>query len=215
MIWVPAGQVNDGSDVSGPVASGFWMSSTEVTQKQFRLVTGESPSFFNGDNLPVDSVSFGDCRKFCKKLSKKEGRIYAVPTVLQWKLALLAGGDHIVYNGFKEKGWLKGPSSSPSTKAVALKTPNSSGFYDMIGNVAEWTDTILLQISGLAGGGGKVSGFICSGGSVKELMKKNKAGGSVNTRPADLKANFFVRSSSNQKDRFTGFRVICMPKPTR
>lgn len=37
--------------------SDFYISRYEVTQAEYQAVMGENPSFFSGDDLPVDSVS--------------------------------------------------------------------------------------------------------------------------------------------------------------
>ena len=50
----------------------FYMSKYEVTQKQWKDVMGSNPSFFKGDNLPVEQVSWYEAVKFCNKLSSKE-----------------------------------------------------------------------------------------------------------------------------------------------
>ena len=45
---------------------------TEVTQKQYKAVMGENPSYYKGDKLPVEDVSWLDCVVFCNKLSEKQ-----------------------------------------------------------------------------------------------------------------------------------------------
>ncbi len=44
----------------------------EVTQKEWIEVMDSNPSFFIGDNLPVESVSWYDCVEYCNKRSIKE-----------------------------------------------------------------------------------------------------------------------------------------------
>jgi formylglycine-generating enzyme required for sulfatase activity len=52
----------------------FYLGVTEVTQGQYRAVTGQSPSNFKGsDDLPVERVSWDDARNFCNALSRAEG----------------------------------------------------------------------------------------------------------------------------------------------
>ena len=41
----------------------FWLGRTDVTQAQWRAVMGNSPSYFKGDNLPVEQVSWNDSKE--------------------------------------------------------------------------------------------------------------------------------------------------------
>ena len=52
----------------------FYLGATEVTQGQYRAVTGANPSDFKGsDDLPVENVSWNDAIAFCDKLSVHDG----------------------------------------------------------------------------------------------------------------------------------------------
>ena len=58
----------------------FQMINTEVTQKLYTAIMGRNPSWFKGDNNPVECVSRYDAIYFCNKLSEKFGftPVYAV-----------------------------------------------------------------------------------------------------------------------------------------
>ncbi len=60
--------------------TGFLMSKYEITQGQYREVTGSSPSNFSGTNLPVEKVSWYDAVEFCNRVSEREGypTVYAI-----------------------------------------------------------------------------------------------------------------------------------------
>ncbi len=61
--------------------SSFTMSATEITQAQYKAVTGDSPSYFSTvTGGPVEQVTWYDAVEFCNLLSAKEGRIlsYAI-----------------------------------------------------------------------------------------------------------------------------------------
>jgi formylglycine-generating enzyme required for sulfatase activity len=51
----------------------FFMGKYEVTQEQYLEVMGENPSYFEGENLPVECVSWYKAVEFCRKLSLIEG----------------------------------------------------------------------------------------------------------------------------------------------
>ncbi len=53
---------------------------TEVTQKLYTSIMGRNPSYYKGDNNPVECVSWYDAIYFCNKLSEKFGftPVYAV-----------------------------------------------------------------------------------------------------------------------------------------
>jgi formylglycine-generating enzyme required for sulfatase activity len=144
------------------ISRAFYLGVTEVTQGQYRAVTGANPSNFKGsDDLPVDSVSWFDSVRFCNALSEKEGlptfyRIdgysvivpdwkgsgYRLPTEAEWEYACRAGspsrysfGDDAARLG--DYGWFVG-NSGRKTHAVGQKRANKFGLYDMHGNVLEW-----------------------------------------------------------------------------
>lgn len=59
---------------------GYLMQNTEVTHKLYTSVMGSNPSYYKGDNNPVENVSWYDAIYFCNKLSEKLGLtpVYAV-----------------------------------------------------------------------------------------------------------------------------------------
>ncbi len=135
------------SDNEGPVhhvkiSRAFYMSKYEITQKQWRDVMGTNPSYFKGDDLPVEQVSWNDVQDFIKKLNKNEGTDkYRLPSEAEWEYACRAGtttrysfGDG---ESLGEYAWYNDNLSS-TTHPVGQKKPNSWGLYDMHGNVWEW-----------------------------------------------------------------------------
>jgi formylglycine-generating enzyme required for sulfatase activity len=64
----------DGDEVQHTVmVSSFYMGKSAVTQKEWSGVMGTNPSHFEGDNLPVENVSWYDVIQYCNKRSIKEG----------------------------------------------------------------------------------------------------------------------------------------------
>ncbi|MFM6249909.1 MAG: formylglycine-generating enzyme family protein, partial [Dolichospermum sp.] len=66
----------------------FFIGKYPVTQKQWRAVAAlgkvnidlkSDPSYFKGDNLPVESVSWNDAQEFCARLSRMASKTYRLP----------------------------------------------------------------------------------------------------------------------------------------
>ena len=128
----------------------FYLQKTELTQGQWRSVTGQNPSHFSecGDDCPVESVSWDDIQMFLQKLNKLEGLEgadrYRLPTEAEWEYACRANtitafsfGDDA--RKLVEYGWF-GENSDFKTHPVGTKKPNLWGLYDMHGNVWEWVE---------------------------------------------------------------------------
>lgn len=175
------------------LTKGFWIGRYEVTQEQYKKITGKTPSYFrfkcshcskfidpsiiekyqsnsakeaavqlkcshcekNIDpskikdgysvsvrNHPVESVILSQAIEFCRKLGKKEGSNYTLPTEAQWEYCCRAGTKTSFYFGdnYDEIGkyaWYDG-NSGESTHPVGHKKPNAWGLFDMHGNIEEW-----------------------------------------------------------------------------
>ncbi|MBR6282705.1 MAG: SUMF1/EgtB/PvdO family nonheme iron enzyme [Muribaculaceae bacterium] len=122
--------------------SSFSIGQTEVTQALWQAVMGSNPSATIGDDNPVESVSWDDCQEFITRLNALTGQHFRLPTEAEWEYAArggsksqgtkYAGGDNIDL-----VAWYASNSGNKS-HAVATKTANELGLYDMSGNVSEW-----------------------------------------------------------------------------
>ena len=121
----------------------FKMAQTEITQAQYKALIGTNPSVFQPPqydecpDCPVDGVTWDQAKAFCETVN---GRL---PSEAEWEYAVRAGTTTIYYCGddsicLNDIAWYYA-TSSYYTHAVKGKTPNSLGFYDMLGNVWEWT----------------------------------------------------------------------------
>jgi len=78
---------DDEKPVHSVTVSSFYMSETEVTQALWKAVMGTNPSYFNGDNLPVEMVNWNDCQMFIQKLNQMTGKNFRLPTEAEWEYA--------------------------------------------------------------------------------------------------------------------------------
>ena len=154
---VKAGTFMMGSNEGGPIGQSkpahrvtltydFYMGKYEVTQSQYQEIMGENPSKHKGPNLPVAGVTFEKAGEFCRRLSQMEGVTYRLPYEAEWEYAYRAGTtkkypwrNELEYAD--DYGWHQG-NSNDKPHPVGLKKPNNWGFYDMSGNVQEYTKDI-------------------------------------------------------------------------
>ena len=155
MVKVEAGSFNMGAtpEMKSPykdekpvhrvtMTNDYYIGRYEVTQALWQAVMGSNPSKFKGDDLPVETVNWGDCQDFISKLNAMTDKRFRLPTEAEWEYAARGGKKSrgYKYSGSKTLGdvaWYEGNSGS-KTHAVGTKQPNELGIYDMTGNVYEW-----------------------------------------------------------------------------
>ena len=125
--WIPAGTFTMGSpeDEEGRLSEevqhqvtlteGYWMGIFEVTQMQWKLVTGQNPSSYQGDTRPMENVSYINIRgekkdwpsdghkvdadSFLGLLRSRTGLAFDLPTEAQWEYACRAGTTTALNSG--------------------------------------------------------------------------------------------------------------------
>lgn len=156
---------DDDADILGNVVANmvtiipgknYMMSKYEVTQAQWEYVMGDCQSLNRGKNRPVEMVTWDQCQMFIKKLNAlpevvEQCLVFRLPKDFEWEYACRAGatgrfckladGTEITDETLGDVAWYKG-NSGDKTHPVGQKKPNALGLYDMLGNVAEWTETI-------------------------------------------------------------------------
>ena len=131
---------------------GFFIGKYQLTQLQYQTIMGTNPSYFKGDNRPVEGVCWEDAVKFCQKLNHRTLGNYRLPSEAEWEYACRAGtktpfhfGDNVTtdlvnYNGnYPYPSAPKGKYREQTTDA-GIFPPNAFGLYDMHGNVWEWCE---------------------------------------------------------------------------
>jgi formylglycine-generating enzyme required for sulfatase activity len=115
--------------------------------------------FRQTDEHPVVDVSWDDAVAFCRWLSRKEGKVYRLPTEAEWEYACRAGTTTRYYSGddpeslakvgnvadaaakamFPTWTWtINGNDGYVFTAPVGSFRPNAFGLYDMHGNASQW-----------------------------------------------------------------------------
>ncbi|RIK18117.1 MAG: hypothetical protein DCC53_17055 [Chloroflexi bacterium] len=120
----------------------FWIDKTEVTQAQFRAKGGvkATTNRFNGDNRPVESITWFEARDYCEQRGAR------LPTEAEWEYAA-RGPDGLEYpwgDTFIAGNTVDGENSGNQTANVGSRPAGASwvGALDMSGSVREWTSSL-------------------------------------------------------------------------
>ncbi|MCL2721640.1 MAG: formylglycine-generating enzyme family protein [Treponema sp.] len=162
-----AGRENDESPQRQVTISSFYICIYPITQNEYQEIMNSNPSYFKGDNLPVENVSWFDAIEYCNRRSIRdgltpvytitdvrdtEGRMlnrnviwnlnangYRLPTEAEWEYACRAGTLTAFNTGENiNKDNANFSIYYQKTTPVGSFEPNAWGLYDMHGNVGEW-----------------------------------------------------------------------------
>ena len=220
MVLVPAGSFRMGSppgeslrqDEEVPhrvrLTRAFRITATEVTQRQWLALMPHNRSPQRGDDLPVSSASWREVREFCGKLSEKEGALYRLPTEAEWEYACRAGGaeEPIGREALLSVAWCA-DNAQDAVHAVGGKTPNAWGLFDMLGNVAEWTQDAYGPYSG-------IEETLDPTGPEKGATKVAR-GGAYRSFPPALRCAARTGTPESYQLPHVGFRVVQETGPLR
>ncbi len=118
----------------------FYLSAFPITQRQWRALMGTNPSFFKGDDLPVEQVSWENCRAFTERVNQMRRSVrLRLPSEAEWEYACRAGSLSRFSHGDEANPSLANFGNHYGrTTPPGFFPPNAFGLYDMHGNVAEW-----------------------------------------------------------------------------
>ncbi len=159
----------------------YQLAKTEVNQTLYFAVAGGNPSRSQGPKLPVESVSWNEAQLFCKRLSWVLARPVRLPTIEEFHSALGPTDSLDV----AAVSW-NFDNSNGQTHDTGTKAANPNGFFDLLGNVAEWLDPPL-------GYDDDVAPII---------------GGTAQTQVDNIRAAPLAKTDFASRNPFTGFRFI-------
>jgi formylglycine-generating enzyme required for sulfatase activity len=169
---------NAASPVHTVIVGDYFIKTTEVTQAEWRGIVewkkthggsslNSNPSNFQGDDLPVDQVSWTDIVLWLSYLNEKQGTTrYRLPTEAEWEFAARGGqlSKGYIFSGSNTQNDVSWDSFNASSKthSVGSKAPNELGLFDMSGNVWEWCSDWFASYSfgAVANPVGPVSGTV-------------------------------------------------------
>lgn len=137
----------------------FWMAEHVCTQELWENIMDNNPSTFTGNQLPVEKLTWYECKDFLDKINQKRATYqFYLPSEAQWEYCCRAGthtpfsfGENITnlqvnYDSndpyIEDEKTEESLHQSDELKTVGVKTrqPNLWGLYEMHGNVYEWCE---------------------------------------------------------------------------
>jgi formylglycine-generating enzyme required for sulfatase activity len=170
MVGVPPGRFVDGE---GParrellVSRPFEIGVAPVTQALWRAVMGSSPSRFQGEDRPVEQVSWDDAQQLMAALAQRSLPGFRLPTEAEWAWAARCGAPTRWAGADRVEA--VAVVSSSQTAAVAGLSGSTVGAFDPSGNVWEWVgdwDGLALSAQVDARGPASGSDRVLRGGSL-------------------------------------------------
>ena len=175
-----------------------------------------NPSRFQGDNHPVEQVSWYDAVEFCERLSAHTGLKYDLPTEAEWEYACRAGtttpfqfGETITPDVANYRGtgaYNNGPTGEQRRQTTPVDhfgIANTFGLCDMHGNVWEWCQDHWHD---------NYEGAPTDGRAwltADEHSRRVVRGGARNCFPEQCRSASRVENAADSRSYVIGFRVVC------
>ncbi|MGB7088192.1 MAG: formylglycine-generating enzyme family protein [Phormidesmis sp.] len=240
MVLIPAGSFMMGSpadeperdDDEGPqhevTVSSFFIGRYPVTQALWRAVAAlpqvelaldPDPSYFKGDNHPVEKVSWHEATEFCARLARHTERPYRLPSEAEWEYACRAETITPFYFGKTltdelanyraSETYADGPKGEYREKTTPVDhfgLANAFGLSDMHGNVWEWcADYWHENYEGAPTESVGGSAWIEGGNDAGRVIR----GGAWNYYPWNCRSAFRDNYTPEFRSYGIGFRVSC------
>lgn len=158
------------------------------------------PGFEQDDRHSVVCVSLRDVTAYLDWLSDKSGRMYALPTEVEWEYAARAGTDSPYWTGDSlNKTQANVGRSRDGTTPVGLFPMNQFGLSDVAGNAGEMTGECASEPSNTSAPTAKADTATC-----RRLIK----GGAWNAPAQDARHAARSYLTDGTATNFVGFRVI-------
>ncbi|MCY3679786.1 MAG: formylglycine-generating enzyme family protein [Gemmatimonadetes bacterium] len=181
------------------IPNGYYLGKYELTQQQWEKVMltshwprrDEDEDGFPELDYPAYNISWPEARDFAEKLTDlQDDGIYRLPTSDEWEYASRAGATTRYFFGSSSDSlsnyawWGKNVDSA---QIVGTKLPNPWGFYDIYGNVWEWTQS---------GRGSRIN------------PTRYIKGGSYDTWALDASSTGFVPAATASRSPQLGVRIL-------
>ena len=220
MVSIEGGKFTMGCDDGEPNCGEFNRPKREVKVKDFRLckyevtqglwetIMGYNNSYGEARGCsmcPIEKVSFREVMDFIKKLNRKSGKKYRLPSEAEWEYAARGGANDsgTAYSGsddFNAVAWHR-ENSGKRPQPVGRKLPNALGIYDMTGSVKEWCEDTWNP--NFEGAPRTAKPWVKAGLNHHRIVK----GGSWNDDPEYLQINYRDMDVDSLRNHLTGFRL--------
>lgn len=171
---------------------------------------------------PVNCVSWSDAQAYVQWLARKTGQPYRLPSAAEWEYAARAGTTTLRFWGDDPQdgcdyantydrtareayrlGWADAGCSDgyPDLAFVGQFKPNALGLYDMIGNLAEWTED--CWTGSYVGRPTDGSAWTWLGGCDRRVLR----GGGWVAPPDWSRSGHHGEAAATDRADFIGFRV--------
>lgn len=176
----------------------FWAASHEITQQQYKRVSGGSSSRFEGERHPVESVTWEQARRFCRRLTEKEQAANRLPLDMAYRLPTLREWS-VIRDNAERPAEAKERAKTHRVQSADSRDPILTGVFD---NVQEWClDWRDRDDCGLASSGGSLHEEACPAAVGESWFDRIR-----NSSGASIYGSRFAAP-------FLGFRIVLSHTP--